>query len=172
MNCRLPLLPPLPQLLVPPSPQPPSLKALWGETKRQTHKSGAGRDPTPRGATRQRWRQGRDREDGVTCDLSSQQGAPSLLLLHLGLHPAGGLGPSFCWPLSSLHLGAPVGSRAGPWWPGQNPGLEPMGAWKQPECVPGRAWLQVVGKGRRAAGGSQLCNQAALTTASPRREVR
>ena len=78
--------------------------------------------------------------------------------------PSGGLGlSSSCWPLSSPDLGASIGSRAGPWWPGQNPGLEPMGAWKQPECVPGRAWLQVVGNGQRVARGSQLCNQAALT---------
>lgn len=120
MNCRLPLLPPLPQLLVSPPPQPPSLKVLWGETKRQTHKSGAGRGPTSRGATQQRWRQGRDREDGG--DVSPQLTAgcrPPCCFSTWPCTQRAGWEPSSCWPVSSLLLGAPVGSRAGPWWPGQ-----------------------------------------------------
>lgn len=88
---------------------------------------GVGRAGTPHPWGSQRWKQGRDREDGVTCDPSSREGAPSLLFLHLPLHPAGREAFFLLAPLSP-NLGASVGSRAGPWWLGQNPGLEPMGA--------------------------------------------
>ena len=76
MNCLLPLLPPLPRLLGPSPPPPPSLKALLGETKRQRHESGAGRDPTLWGPRSRGGNKEETEKMGVTCDLSSREGAP------------------------------------------------------------------------------------------------
>lgn len=90
-------------------------EAEWAETPR----SWGTRNRSGMGDIRATWGLGREEED------------PALLSPPPAPVPRVPSPP--CWPFSSPHLGAFAGPGAGPRRPGQNPGPEPTGAWKQPQ---------------------------------------